>query len=238
LLLFSVVVRCGAAIEPLRSGSPSGVTAETAEESCRIAFPVACISAAVSPDASGDWNLASAAFGASPLQYCFERAVVNDCTVAANGVLSGCSTPRCCQSLLWPFTQPSRRIAYWIVGADRFCLVCDAHPLLPVVLGLLYFDAGSENGSRQTPLLDDIRAPKKRTWLTGTSNKDREMMRVIISAGRRDKSRCRVFPIDSIACLPRQMPAWSFAIRYAAFCGPDDRILPSRRGDKNRGINY
>src|SRR5229473_2253727 len=45
----------------------------------------------------------------------------------------------------------------WIVGADRFWLVCDAHTLLPVVFGLLYVNgplAGSESGSKQTALLD------------------------------------------------------------------------------------
>jgi hypothetical protein len=103
---------------------------------------------------------------------------------------------------------------------------------LPVVFGLLYVNgplAASENGSRQTALQDgsacdyDPRAEQAGpTLLTGTSNKDRETMRDIISAGRRDTSWCRVFPIDFIACLPpanarlpRQMPAWSFAIRCA-----------------------
>jgi len=89
-------------------------------------------------------------------------------------------------------------MVHWIVGADRFWLVCDAHTLLPVVFGLLYVNgplAGSESGSKQTALLDnracdyDPRAEKAGpTLLTGTSNKDRETMRDIISAGRRDKS--------------------------------------------------
>ena len=89
-------------------------------------------------------------------------------------------------------------MVHWTVGADRFWLVCDAHTLLPVVFGLLYVNgplAGSESGSKQTALLDgracdyDPRAEKAGpTLLTGTSNKDRETMRDIISAGRRDKS--------------------------------------------------
>jgi len=92
----------------------------------------------------------------------------------------------------------TRRIVHWIVEAGRFWLVCDAHTLLPVVFGLLYVNgplAASENGSRQTALLDgracdyDPRAEKAGpTLLTGTSNKDRETMRDIISAGRRGKS--------------------------------------------------
>jgi hypothetical protein len=39
---------------------------------------------AMSPDAGSDWNSPSAGFGASSLRYCCERAVVNDCTAAAN----------------------------------------------------------------------------------------------------------------------------------------------------------
>jgi hypothetical protein len=34
------------------------------------------------------------------------------------------------------------------------------------------------------------------------------------------------------------MSAWSFAIRCAASCGLDDRILSSPRGDKAATINY
>jgi hypothetical protein len=83
---------------------------------------------------------------------------------------------------------------------------------LPVVFGLLHVSgplAASENGSEQTALQDgracdyDPRAEKAGpTLLTGTSNKGRETMRDIISAGRRDTSWCRVVPIDFIACLP------------------------------------
>jgi hypothetical protein len=83
---------------------------------------------------------------------------------------------------------------------------------LPVVFGLLYVNgplAASENGSRQTALQDgsacdyDPRAEQAGpTLLTGTSNKDRETMRDIMSAGRRDTSWCRVLPIDFMACSP------------------------------------
>jgi len=69
---------------------------------------------------------------------------------------------------------------------------------LPVVVGLLYVDgplAASENGSEQTALQDgsacdyDPRAETAGpTLLTGTSNNDRETMRDIISARRRDTS--------------------------------------------------
>jgi hypothetical protein len=42
--------------------------------------------------------------------------------------------------------------------------------------------------------------------LSGTSNKDREIMRDIINAGRRDKSSRRELSIDSIACPPGKCP--------------------------------
>jgi hypothetical protein len=87
---------------------------------------------------------------------------------------------------------------------SRFAQVRLVAPLLklptdlPVVFGLLCVNgplAASENGSRQTALLDgsacdyDPRAEKAGpTLLTGTSNKDRETMRDIISAGRRGTS--------------------------------------------------
>jgi hypothetical protein len=68
---------------------------------------------------------------------------------------------------------------------------------LPVVFGLLYVNgplAASESGSRQTAFQDgsacdyDPRTEKAGpTLLTGTSNKDREPMRDIVSAGRRGK---------------------------------------------------
>jgi hypothetical protein len=109
-----------------------------------------------------------------------------------------------------------------------------------VVFGLLYVNgplAASENGSEQTALQDgsacdyDPRAEKARpTLLTGTSNKDRETMRDI-SAGRRDTSWCRVFPIDFIACSPPANARLEFCNQMRrASCGLDDRILSSPRG--------
>jgi hypothetical protein len=69
--------------------------------------------------------------------------------------------------------------------------------LLPVLFGLLYVEgllAGSENSSRQTARLDDRacvyepRPEKAGPSLSIGMSKDRETLRDIISAGRRDKS--------------------------------------------------
>jgi len=50
LLSVVFVFRCGAAIDPLRSGSPAGATAETTEGPCSPWFLVCCALTVLQPD--------------------------------------------------------------------------------------------------------------------------------------------------------------------------------------------